>query len=445
MFQIPAAPKGTPISWKGHYYGRNGESLVALNLQEIETIRSQQSSSDWSAGICEVATIGDLDSEAITKARIEYERKNPGLAEEIASWDDITFLNKAKITIQGKRTKAAIILLGKSESEHFLSPSIAKMSWILKDEDNMEKDYQHFGPPFLLNTDNVFSKIRNLNYRYMPDQSLFPIEINKYDSYVIREALHNCIAHQDYEMQGRINIVENPDELLFVNVGKFIPSSIEQVINQDSPQTYYRNRFLVEAMVNLNIIDTIGSGIKKMFNLQKKRFFPLPDYDLNEEKVSVRIFGKILNENYTRMLINNTDFGLDLVMLLDKVQKNKYITHDATKILRKHKLIEGRYPNLYVTAKIAAITGDKSTYIKNRAFDKQHYKKLIMAFIRQYGTASRKDIDDLLLDKLSDALEIKQKKKKISNLLSEMHKKDGLIINQGSNKKSMWVEKRNSH
>lgn len=108
------------------------------------------------------------------------------------------------------------------------------MSWILKDENNSEKDYEHFGPPFLLNTDNLFSKIRNLKYRYMQDQSLFPIEINQYDSYVIREALHNCIAHQDYELQGRINVVENPDELNFTNVGSFIPKSVEKVIKQDA-------------------------------------------------------------------------------------------------------------------------------------------------------------------------------------------------------------------
>jgi hypothetical protein len=41
MFEIPPAPRGIPIAWKGHYYGRDGDALVALNLQEIEQIRSQ--------------------------------------------------------------------------------------------------------------------------------------------------------------------------------------------------------------------------------------------------------------------------------------------------------------------------------------------------------------------------------------------------------------------
>jgi ATP-dependent DNA helicase RecG len=42
------------------------------------------------------------------------------------------------------------LLLGRTESEHFLSPSIAKISWILKDRDGVEIDYQHFACPFLL-------------------------------------------------------------------------------------------------------------------------------------------------------------------------------------------------------------------------------------------------------------------------------------------------------
>lgn len=439
LFQIPAAPPGVPTAWEGHYYGRNGSSIVALNLQEIEQIRNQ-GNKDWSAQICEDATIYDLDHDALQRARVEYKKKYPRLADEADCWDDLTFLNKAKVTIQGKITNAAIILLGKRESEHFIHPAVAKMSWILKDKDNIEQDYEHFGPPFILNTELVFSKIRNLKYRYMPDNSLFPIEVNQYDAYVIREALHNCIAHQDYKMCGRINIVEKPDELIFTNLGSFIPKSVEEVIKNDSPPEYYRNRFLAEAMVNLNMIDTIGSGIKRMFFTQKKRFFPLPDYDLSDpNKVQVRIIGKILDENYTRMLINHTELDLTTVMLLDKVQKKEKITQEEAKNLRKQRLIEGKYPNIYVAAQIAAITGDKTTYIKNRAFDKDYYKNLIIKFLEQYHSASRQDIDNLLLDKLSDTLNEVQKRKKINNLLFEMSKKDGSIVNTGSSKRPKWV------
>lgn len=440
MFQIPAAPKGIPIAWEGHYYGRDGQSTGALNIQEIEQIRNQIKDYDWSAQICEGASIQDLDPNAIIKAREKYKEKFPQKVQEVDKWDDITFLNKSKITIQDKITRTAIILLGKEESEHFLSPSIAKISWILKDENDLEKDYEHFGPPFLINSDAVYSKIRNLKYRYLLKNTLFPTEITQYEPYVIREALHNCIAHQDYGLKGRITVVEKPDELLFMNLGSFIPGSVEKVIEQDAPQEYYRNQFLVNAMVNLNMIDTIGSGIKKMFILQRNRYFPMPDYDLGKpDKVKVRIIGKVLDENYTRMLINNTSLDLETVIYLDKVQKKEKLTRDEFKILKTKKLVEGRYPTLFVSAKIAAVTGDKASYIKNRAFDDEHYKKMILEFIKKYGNASRPDIDKLLIDNLSKVLDEKQKRNKIKNLLYEMSKKDKTIKNMGSDKKSNWV------
>ena len=411
-----------------------------MNLQEIEQIRNQVKNYDWSAQICDGATIHDLNKDAIIKAREKYKEKFPQKRQEVNEWDDVVFLNKAKITIHDKITRTAIILLGKEESEHFLSPSVAKISWILKGENGLEKDYEHFGPPFLLNSDAVYNKIRNLKYRYLLNNTLFPTEITQYEPYVIREALHNCIAHQDYELKGRIHVVEKPDELIFTNLGSFIPGSIEKVIEQNAPQEYYRSQFLVNAMVNLNMIDTIGSGIKKMFTLQRNRHFPMPDYDLSEmDKVKVTILGKVLDENYTKTLINNTSLDLKTVIYLDKVQKKEKLTKDEFKILKAQKLIEGRYPNLFVAAKIAAVTGDKASYIKNRAFDKEHYKKMIIAFIKEYRAASRQDINNLIIDKLSDALDEKQKRNKITNLLSEMAKKDKTIKNTGSDKKPNWI------
>ena len=53
----------------------------------------------------------------------------------------LTFLNNAKITIRGKITRTAILLLGKEESEHFINPSEAKIRWVLKDKYGNEKDY----------------------------------------------------------------------------------------------------------------------------------------------------------------------------------------------------------------------------------------------------------------------------------------------------------------
>jgi len=420
-FKIPAAPLGIPIAWKGHYYGRDGEELQALNLEEIERIRKQANQSDWSAQIIENADIDDLDQSAINRARELFLVKNPKFKNEISNWTDIVFLNKAKLTIKGKITRTAFLLLGKPESEYLINPATSKITWILKDKDNVEKDYEHFSCPLILNTEKVYHKIRNLKYRYIANSTLFPEEIEQYDPYLIREALNNCIAHQDYTLGGKINLIENEDGfLIFVNAGKFIPGSVEEVIFSDAPEYRYRNKFLTEAMVNLNMIDTIGSGIRKMFYIQKNKYFPLPEYDLSENKVKVTITGKVTDFKYAVKLAQSADLTLEEIFLLDKVAKNKALSDDEIKILRKKNLIEGRKPNFHISDSIAKLTGEKDTYIKQRGFDDQYYMDLIIEYLKKFEKASRSDLMKLLFDKFPDILSLKQKEHKIKNLLQKM-------------------------
>ncbi|BAS67049.1 RNA-binding domain-containing protein [Bathymodiolus septemdierum thioautotrophic gill symbiont] len=432
MFQIPSALKGVPTAWKGHYYGRDGESLGALNMEELERIKRQNIAFDWSAKTVDNAEIKDLSTEAIALAREQFLIKNPNLVTEINSWDDTKFLNKAKITINGKITTTAILLLGKPESEHFINPAVAKISWILKDRDNLEKDYEHFGCPLLANIDNVYAKIRNLKYRYLPEETLFPEETNQFDPYIIREALNNCIVHQDYTLGGKINVVEREDGVLtFVNSGGFIPESIEKVLEVDAPETCYRNPFLASAMVNLGMIDTIGSGIKKMFILQKDKFFPLPIYNLGDDQVKVEIIGKVLDMNYARRLAQSkNDLTLQEIVLLDKVAKRLPLLGTEIKALRRKGLIEGRKPNFHISSSIAASTGGKSTYIKLKGIDNDYCQKMILDFLKKFESGRRQDFEEMLLDKLPDALNKQQKRNKVRNNLQSL-KKQKLIEPHG--------------
>ncbi len=440
LFKIPAAPQGMPIAWKGHYYARNGESLTALNIEKVERIRNQVSKSDWSARIIEDAIIEDLDVTAIQKAREMFAIKNPNLKESIADWDDATFLNKAKITIQGKITNTAILLLGKSESEHFLSPATSKMSWILRDKDGISKDYQHFFCPIILEAERLKSKIRILKYRYIRGNSLFPDEVDQYDPYVIRETLNNCIVHQDYTLGGKVNVVEREDgELVFSNSGNFIPETIWNVLESNSPTVRYRNPHLANAMVNLNMIDTIGSGIIKIFKIQKERFFPLPDYSFKNRQVEVQVYGKILNLAFAEKLASDRNLTLKEIFLLDRVAKGKSIEDKQVKELRKKKLIEGRKPNYMLSSSVAEIVGEKANYIKQRGFKDSHYKKMIVEFIGEYSVATKKDIDKLLLDILPKVLDDNQKANKIRNIVYSMSKKDQSIKNIGSTRYPKWV------
>lgn len=66
----------------------------------------------------------------------------------------------------------------------------------------------------------------------MPGNTLFPDTMKQYDDYSIREALHNCIAHQDYTLQERITLIEQPGSLLFSNGGTFYRRLLKMHLNK---------------------------------------------------------------------------------------------------------------------------------------------------------------------------------------------------------------------
>src|SRR5690606_20732750 len=142
MFQIPAAPKGIPVAWEGHYYGRDGEELHPLNIDELERIRRQAGYNDWSAEIVTEATINDLDDAAIVVAKENYKRKNPRIAADIDSWTTEQFLINSHVMVQEKLTRTALLLLGKKEAASLLRPAQVQVSWVLYTKEKVEKDYE---------------------------------------------------------------------------------------------------------------------------------------------------------------------------------------------------------------------------------------------------------------------------------------------------------------
>lgn len=437
MFQILPAPKGIPISWKGVRYARNGESIAILSDAKIDKIRNQVLSEDWSAKTIDNATIDDLDDKAIEKARELYARKHPSKADEMLLWDNITFLNKAKITRRGKITNTAIILLGKEESEVLISPAVAKIRWVLKDSKGTERDYIIKTSPFVLAIDEIYGKIRNLKYRYINPyfQTLFPDELDTYDPYIIREAINNAIAHQDYSLGGVINVIEFDDKLVFSNKGHFIPESIQSVLDADAPEEKYRNPFLVNAMVELSMVDTIGSGIRKMFNSQLKRLFPMPDYNISNNRVQVTIVGHILDLDYSMLLTKNKELSLSEIEMLNRVLFKKELTDFEANLLKRKKLIEGRKPNFFISKNVASTIDKKVEYTRNKGLEDSYYKNLIIEAIKQHERLSRKDIDNLLINKLPDILTSEQKYSKIKNILSALRKEGKIKTSSGK----LWV------
>lgn len=441
MFQIPAAAIAIPTGWNNHYYGRTGESLGALSVDELDRIRGQEKR-DWSKQIVSGASIEHLDKDAIYLARTKYKEKmnRPHISEEVDKMTDVEFLTKLKLIINGGITNAALLLLGNEDFDYLFSIT-PEISWRLYDSRGNVKDYEIFKIPFLTVSDRVFAKIRNLTYRYMPNQlSLFPTETKQYDMWLLRELVNNCIVHSNYTIGGRIYINEFDEKIILSNPGSFLPGSIEPVLQPSYNPPYYRNQLLSEAMVKFNLIDTQAMGIRKVFRIQQDKFFPLPDYNLTEkDKVSVSVYGKVLDENYTRVLFENQDMDLQTVYLIDRVQKHEPISKDALKHLRKLGIVEGKLPNIFISAKIAEKIDEKGQYIKNKGFDDEAYKKWIINYLKTYKKGRKQDFIRLLSDKLPDTLDESQKQSKVKYLLQTL-KNENVITTDNPNKRlANWI------
>ncbi len=443
MFKIPAATTGIPTDWKTNYYERAGESLVALKQYKIDAIRSQERK-DWSKQVLEKATIEHLDKTAIDLAREKYKEKmnQEHITAEVDAMSDEQFLTKIKLMIDGKITHAGMLLLGNSDFDYMFQ-SAPSIMWRLYGADGMGKDYAIFKIPFINVVDKVFAKVRNLTYRYMPNQlTLFPMETEQYNSWLMRELLNNCIAHTNYQLGGRIYVNEFEDKIKFTNPGDFIPQKIENVLEVSYNPPFYRNQLLAESMAAFHMIDTATLGIRRAYNIQKAKYFPMPDYNVSSgTQVEVTVYGKTLNDNYMHILYDHQDLDLQTVFLLDRVQKGLSIEKEDVDRLRALKLVEGRITSLYLSASAAKSIDESTNYIKNKGFDDKYYKDLIVEYLRQYKKAKKKDIRELLWDKLPAVLSDVQKENKIRNMLTALRKQGIIDTDSENQQKSHWILK----
>ena len=440
MFKIPAAITAMPTGWKNRYYGRDGDSLTTLTQSEIDIIRGQQRK-DWSKQLAPNSSVANLDSEAIQIAREKYKgkKKKEHISLEVDAMSDEEFLTKLRLMDGGLLTNTALILLGNPDYKHLIERPPTVM-WRLFGGAGDNRDYEIFELPFITVGDRVYAKLRNLTYRYMPNQlTLFPVETMQYDQSMIYELLNNCMAHQEYSMGARIYVDEYEDKIKFINPGTFMPGDIRVVLDPSYSPPFYKNQLLAETMANFGMIDTATMGIRKVFEILRRKFFPMPDYETDHNQVKVTVYGKVLDINYTRLLFDNPNFDLNMVFLLDSVQKGAKLTAEESRQLRKMGLIEGKMPNMFLSSGVAKMLDEKERYIKNKAFDDQYYKDMIIEYIRKFGKANKQDIAKLLMDKLPDILDQKQKNNKIRNLLYSLKKQELIEPDSENQRKSYWV------
>ena len=420
LVHVPKHAPRRPVLAHNKAWQRVGDSLVELRPERHQVILTEHMiGQDWSAGLVPNARLQDIDPAALALAREKFTASNNGKpwATEIMGWSDAVFLDKARLSIGGVLTRTALLLLGRPECVHLLSPHPAEIAWKLP----AKRVILSYGPPFLLNVNEVLGNIRRYNVKLFPNDQLIATEVANYDTRVILEALNNCIAHQDYERNARVLVHEHDDHLEFESEGSFFDGTPADYYGHNRTPNRYRNKYLSDAMRELGLIDRGGFGICDMYTRQKTRFLPLPDYELSQPtKVVVRVFGQTIDENYARLLMARVDLPLEQTIWLDRVQKKHAIANTQSAILRKSKLIEGRKPNFFVSSHIADATDTRAEYTRNKGLDVKYYKTFVLQHIEEFKSVPVSEVRSLLFDKLPSSLTEQQKLAKVKNLLSSL-------------------------
>ena len=432
IFEIPPCQYGVPTTFKGISYERQGDSVIPLTDEKRIRIMGE-GIPDWSRKTVADATIDDIDHDALSLARRMYVNNRPSKATECDGWDDMTFLRKMGLaSADGAITNAALILLGKEESVFLLADISVGIRRILCSSDSTTMESELYSIPFILSMERICSDIHNARYEVFRGNAMSLERMDVYDPAMIREALNNCVAHQDYLRSEFITIMEQDREsITFSNAGFFIPESISDVLTRDSPTRFYRNRCLAEAMFKLGMVDVAGGGIVKMFRCQIKRSFPLPDYDLSNGHVKVRIIGKVTSNHYADILADNPDLTFGDIVLLDMVQKGRVIPRDDADRFIARGFVSGRYPDL--------ILGNRShtTEIRTPEYKTYDLKQEILRFIGEYGQVDRMEISEHVSALFPSDMTDSQRYYRISNALTAL-KRSGLIGMTGARRDAKY-------
>ncbi len=439
VVHVPRHAPRKPVYAHDTAWQRDHDKLVPLREDRLAAILAEPlAGEDWSAATVPGAGLDDLDPEALALARQQYTRKHVQTrwASEVPGWSDATFLDRARLTSHGAITRAALLLLGRPESAALLAPQPAELSWKLP----QERVVEHFRPPFLLATTAVMQRIRNPLIKLFPESQLIPVQLPRYDSQLVLEALHNCIAHQDYARCERIVVEEWPGRLCLCNAGGFVDGLPEDYFERRRTPRLYRNMWLATAMDEIGMIDKAGFGISDMVNIQRKRFLPLPDYQGSSAAQTVfNVMGQSLNLDYSRLLMDQPELDLATVLLLDHLQKGHTLSPEQRRQLRLRGLAEGRGARTTISVGVATATGREAEYVDATGLDNAHFRALVLKLLA-LGPQPRPSINRLLLAKLPASIVGDARRRAfVKGLLQDMARRGEIVNVGGATKAARWA------
>ncbi len=381
---------------------------------------------DWTGNIVQDADVRSLDPEAVRAVRGTYLSEHPDDREKVNPMDDAEFLSYIGILKRGKITVAAMILLGKS-SEKVLPPTVC-VRWRLIDVDGRELESRSINGSMLLAIRKIASIISNSTVKI--DDGNETSFVSTYRVASLTEAMFNALQHQDYTMGGTIDVIERENESVTVfSRGDFPDVQPESFVKGQNQTMASRNAFLINAMGNIGLVSSNGSGIRNFYLSQMHRHFPLPRFSITDDTVSVTFPGR-REGAVVRALDIRKDMEVIDILDLDRLDSGRFISDK-----RMESLISRGLVTVYdgVPCINLSYEDPSSRFSKGSDYD------AVIALLKENGSVTRGDVVDMLRFRDRKGLTDDQLSVKATNLLQNLRKEGRVSKSEGSTRSARYV------
>ena len=461
VLEIPFSPQMHRTS-KGEYLIRSNNGNRSIEPYEMATIMSEKNMIVYDQKVWNVELVS---------------RENDSFGNPLPGWQDKVRIDKLLRMIGAVRPDSpflsqsiqkALSSLGlQKESDGHILPTTAGILFIGNDtalkelpfasisynryfDDGTYRHFEYSGN-IIESVDACFAQLKAEIQQKEFHFGLFREYVEDYPEVVLRELLMNAVAHRDYSRPQIIQIRKYPTHIEIESPGPF-PNGIDET--NYLRQSNARNPNIMDVLREIGYTEKAGSGFNKIFTelLSKGKRIPVPEetqhsltFIVEAEIISERLLE--LSAEYKRL--KGKDVDIDALLVLNTIlNKGKTSlsqlegTPNISRYTLRHTLDElielgfiettGKASGvLYILHSSKQISArEKASYIKNKGFDDEYYRRLIIEFLRKFRSASREDIHRLLVDKLPGTLTPKQKFYKVGNLLASLRKSDQICTDE---------------
>lgn len=391
IFHVPTHPIGNPVKYKGIYWQRQGDSLIAMTEDRLRCIFAE-AGHDFSADICPGATMDDLDPAAIEDFRQRWIHKsgNHGLT----TLSQKQLLKDVEALVDNKLTYAALILFGTRKAlGRYLGQSEVIFEYRSSDASGPAQQRKEFRRGFFGFYDALWELINLRNDLQHFQSGLFVLDVPTFSERVVREAVLNAVSHRDYQLGGSVFIRQYPRRLVVESPGGFPVGIDEQnILDRQSP----RNRRIADIFAKCGLVERSGQGMNLMYELCIQESKATPDFTGSDQyQIMLNLDGEVQDSRFlqflekigkeTLKLFSTADF-----LLLDYIHRERKIPEHLKK--RLHLLVEmgvverfgrGRGVKYVLSRRYYTIAGEKGTYTRKKGLDRETNKALLLKHIRE--------------------------------------------------------------